>query len=231
MPLIQICDHTFMRQLLSRDSVVVDLGANHGAFSRSMIAKFGCRCIAVEANPSVCATIRPDPKLTVVNAAIAARSGTLPFYVHKNDESSTLVRFGDSEVVEELHVPCLSVVDLLARYEVPRIDLLKVDIEGAEVEVFDSCPDELLQGIPQITVEFHDFNGVIPKTAVEQVARRLRTIGFDVLSMWMQSYGDTLFLNREVARVPALDLIWSRRIVRNWWWTRRFVLRKLGLSK
>ena len=231
MPLAQISDHTFMEHLLSRESVVLDLGANHGAFSHSMIAKYGCRCIAVEANPFVCATIPPEPRLTVVNVAVASANGTLPIYIGKNDEASSLLRPVNTDAIEEVHVPSLSLVDLLARHEIPRIDLLKVDIEGAEVEVFNSCPDELLQNILQITVEFHDFNDVIPKVEADQIAHRLQSIGFEMIKMWMRSHGDTLFVNRELAGVGAIDLIWSRRVVRNWWWTKRFIKRKIGLSK
>jgi FkbM family methyltransferase len=230
-PLAMLSDHTFMPQFLSSDSVVLDLGANHGDFSHSIIAKYGCRSFAVEANPSLCATMCPDPRLTVVNAAVAATTGTLAFYVHKSDDSSSLLRFADTDVVDELSVPALSLVDLLARLGSPRIDLLKVDIEGAEVEMFGSCPDELLKSMPQITVEFHDFNKVIPKVEAERIVHRLESLGFETIKMWMQSYGDTLFVNRDLTRVHAFDLFWSRRVVRNWWWTQRFVKRQVGLSK
>jgi FkbM family methyltransferase len=37
------------------------------------------------------------------------------------------------------------------------VDLLKIDIEGAEEAVFNSTRDATLCNIKQITIEFHDF--------------------------------------------------------------------------
>ncbi len=47
--------------------------------------------------------------------------------------------------------------ELRRRAGVDRIDLLKIDIEGAEIGMFDDCTDEELSSIGQITVEFHAF--------------------------------------------------------------------------
>jgi FkbM family methyltransferase len=230
MPLMQIRDHTFMRQGIARSSVVLDLGAHRGEFSHSMITRFGCRCIAVEANPKLCSAILPNSMLTVVNAAVAAESGMSSFYICKQDEASSLVRPEPNAIVKTIVIPCTTVGELLARHNLPTVDLMKMDIEGAEIDVLESCDDELLRRIPQVTVEFHDFNGVIAHSAAIRVARRFQNLGFDMIRMWMRSYGDTLFINRELASVRLTDLTWSRWAVRNWWWTERFVKRKFGRS-
>jgi len=165
MSLIQITDHTFLGEAIARDSVVLDLGANCGEFYHAMIARFGCRCIAVEANPVMCALIPDAPSLTVVNAAVSAESGMSSFYVCWNDEASSLLRPSCDAIREEISIHCMSIPELLKRHDLPTVDLLKLDIEGAEIEVLESCPDELLLRIPQLTVEFHDFNGLIPRAA------------------------------------------------------------------
>jgi FkbM family methyltransferase len=38
---------------------------------------------------------------------------------------------------------------------IPEIEVLKLDIEGAELEVIHSLDDEFFRRISQITVEFH----------------------------------------------------------------------------
>ena len=40
--------------------------------------------------------------------------------------------------------------------EIKAIDLLKVDIEGAELELFENFSIEFLEKIRQVTIEFHD---------------------------------------------------------------------------
>ena len=41
-------DHTIHTRFLSSNSRVLDLGANRGSFSKAMITRFGCQCVAVE---------------------------------------------------------------------------------------------------------------------------------------------------------------------------------------
>jgi FkbM family methyltransferase len=52
------------------------------------------------------------------------------------------------------------------------LDICKIDIEGAEYEVFDSSPDELLLKIKYLIVEFHD------PAKTPAVAERLARLGF-----------------------------------------------------
>jgi FkbM family methyltransferase len=230
-PLARVAEHTFMSQGVSRDSVVLDLGANRGGFSHAMIDRFGCRCIAVEANPTLCAAIRPHPRLTVVHAAVAPQGGELPFYVCREDEASSLLRRDhDNTVVETVMVPSRTIDELLTMHELAAVDLLKVDIEGAEIGVLESCSSELLCRIPQIAVEFHEWAGLIARSAVLETIARLERLGFNVIPMWMRAYGDTLFVNRKLASVGLVDFAWSRWVVRNWWGAKNYVGRKAGIS-
>jgi len=52
-------------------------------------------------------------------------------------------------------VPCLSLKDLFDRHVFDHIDFLKVDVEGAEVEVFESLPDSYLHKIHKGAIEWH----------------------------------------------------------------------------
>ena len=40
---------------------------------------------------------------------------------------------------------------------IDQIDLMKLDIEGSEVELLESLPNDVLDRIDQMTVAFHDF--------------------------------------------------------------------------
>jgi FkbM family methyltransferase len=231
MPLIKIEDHTFFRQLICNDTLVLDLGANHGAFSRTMIERFGCRCFAVEPNPRLAAAMSPHPKLTVLNVAVGAQNGLFPFHICDHDESSSLLKPTHHNVAECIPVRVVRIDQLAGELGLNQIGLLKLDIEGVEVEALEACPDEFLAAIPQITVEFHDFNGIISRDSAKRAAERLLRLGFDVVQVWMRSYGDTLFVNKRIARITHFDWLWSRYVQKNSWWVRRFVARKLGISR
>lgn len=227
MPLAQVSDHSFMKQLVPRGGLVVDLGANKGVFAKAMASQFGCRCFLVEANPQLCERLSTHEEFEVLNAAVANDAGSTPFYIRENDESSSMDPEGDSKVIKQVEVPMIPLPELLRRESLAGIDLLKMDIEGAEIDALDHCPEELLLKIPQITVEFHDFNGMTPTPVVLKTVERMRGLGFEVIQVWMRSYGDTLFINRKCAKVSRLDVFLGRTVTKPWWW----VSRKLGWRK
>lgn len=231
MPLWELEGHTILSHLLSQESVVVDLGANLGRFSHSVISRFGCDCYAVEANPALCQRIVPNPRLHVINAAVSERAGTQPLYLSHNSEASSLFSEGATAgFAGVIEVEAVTLQDILQITRQPRIDLLKVDIEGAEISVLESCPDAILQAIPQITVEFHDFLGLTPRPVVEQVIRRMERCGFAWISMWRTAYGDTLFINRRLTQVSSPQLFWMRHVVRNWRGVMRVARRTLLIN-
>jgi hypothetical protein len=47
-----------------------------------------------------------------------------------------------------------------------------MDIEGAEIEVIDSLDDDLIEGVGQWTIEFHDFMGLTSVSDVERCVER-----------------------------------------------------------
>jgi len=228
--MLQIEDHTFFQDGLSSRSVVLDLGANHGRFAHEIIRRFDCNVHAVEANPELLQSIAPHQRLTRLNSAVAAKSGTIPFHISgRSDEASTIITSGAADAVRTVEIQSVTLSELIERFADPMVDLLKLDIEGAEIEVFEATSDALLQRCVQVTVEFHDFCGLISPEAADRTAKRFQRLGFYVVKMWMRSHGDTLFINRSHASVTPMQLAWSRYAVKNWWWLQRKIATKLAL--
>jgi hypothetical protein len=71
-----------------------------------------------------------------------------------------------------------------------------MDIEGAEIAVFDSMDDALLKSVTQITVEFHDF---IPELRLERdvlrIIARMDLLGFHCIVFSLKTHFDVLFIN------------------------------------
>ena len=61
-------------------------------------------------------------------------------------------------------VPCLTIAELISEFNLTWVDLLKIDIEGAEKEVF-SSPDEWIGSVGAIAIELHDrFKARCPRS-------------------------------------------------------------------
>lgn len=223
MQLEQFCGHTVHTDFLTSDSVVVDLGANGGEFARQIITRFGCRCLSVEANPVLYAAGRRTSRMQWFNFAVGDSEGRLPFHVRQNSESSSLFPSGDGDVVSVVDVPVRPLDVFLKENGVTDVALLKCDIEGAEVDMLNSCSDAVLRHIAQISIEFHDFNHMVSLRDVRWLIERLQSLGFLTLRMSAHGHCDTLFINRARCEISLPEYFWLRYAVRNWRGVRRMV--------
>ena len=211
----RVCGHSFFCQALGEQPVVVDLGANVGTFADVMSKHFNARVWAVEANPDVFHSIPGNEVIRKFNFAASDTNGVQPFYLSENTEASSL-RKGSNGLTRLIEVPTKRLDTFLIEALVPSIDLLKMDIEGAEIAVLRDCSEEVLRGIKQVTVEFHDFCGLVTKREVDDCIMRLRRLGFDHIS-WSRTshgHGDVLFVNRHKASISAMQFVLAKTIGR-----------------
>lgn len=201
--LTRISGHTFLASNLSSRSTVLDLGANRGAFASAVKQRWGCRIHSVEPAPSLAEALSAIPGIEVYQVAVSASGGELLFRVDPcNSESSAIAREADEHTIV---VPGTTLEALAER--VGQIDLLKMDVEGAEVEILGSAPDPLLEAIPQLTVEFHDFkpSAGVSAAMVRRVLARMRSLGFVVFVNTIWTFGDVLFVNRRFLPLSRVD--------------------------
>ncbi|WP_316775275.1 FkbM family methyltransferase [Streptomyces sasae] len=134
--------------------------------------------------------------------AVAARSGELPFTYYPQAPGNSglfadpeadaevtrryLTNTGLSpeeaaELTEGLHqgvehrVRVVTVSDLIRRHRVARVDLLKVDVERAELDVLRGVADEDWPRVGRVVAEVHDEDGRLARCE-----RLLRSKGFEV---------------------------------------------------
>jgi FkbM family methyltransferase len=139
---------------------VVDLGANAGFASVWFLNTFPhAKVVSIEANPlnhpSLEANLQPyGDRAIVVKGGVWPRQTPLAL-VHGRDEGDASVREAlptdnPSSLVEGWDIPAL-----MARGGFTQVDLLKIDIEGTEVELFLKNPDCWLSCVRNLTVELH----------------------------------------------------------------------------
>ena len=134
---------------------IVDLGANIGiaaAWFRSRYPE--AMIVAVEPDPDSFAKLERnlagDRLITLVNAAVGASNGTRTLFRPAGYSIASSLDPGGGEPGSEVAVPVRTLDDILAGEGVRQIDLLKLDVEGAEgdaLEGFTRLDDlELLLG-------------------------------------------------------------------------------------
>jgi FkbM family methyltransferase len=196
--------HTFYARELDSKSIILDLGANEGAFSRRVASQFGCHAFAVEASPDLFAKIEESPLIRKYNYAVAGNDGVVAFYESTNPEAGNIVAPKSNATGNEFNVKARGFASLLAEIRLEEIDLLKVDIEGAEIQLFDNVETRDLARVKQLTIEFHD-SVPIPNVSTEDVERIIAKIvaaGFRGGAMGARN-SDWLFWNEKRLRMPA----------------------------
>jgi FkbM family methyltransferase len=58
---------------------------------------------------------------------------------------------------KKIKIKCITLEDIITDNKLENIDLLKIDCEGAEFEIFYSTKKEYLQKIKEIRMEYHNF--------------------------------------------------------------------------
>jgi FkbM family methyltransferase len=175
----RISQHSFLPGLLQTDPKILDLGANRGAFSKGLRDRYGWRSSSVEPTPELAAYLAMQ-NFDVIEAAVAGEDGRTRF-TYDPDAEMTGSILGEGVVGEfmesarEIEVVTVSLDSLVAGR---KVDLVKVDIEGAELDMFLKASDETLLSVGQFTIEFHDYWYPELSKGTRKVKQRLQGLGF-----------------------------------------------------
>ena len=154
---------------LRAGDMVVDLGANVGLFT-VLAARHGARVLAVEAQSGFVDEIQRHARLNDCTDRVTVEVGLLGAGTGVFADAGrlrTASHYGSQP-------PPLTLAELLRRHRVDRVDLLKVDIEGAEFGLFDGDLGWLAR-VRRIAMEVHAEFG-----DPARLARRLADHGFAV---------------------------------------------------
>jgi FkbM family methyltransferase len=149
--------------LLGPESTVIDVGCGFEAeFARHLIATHGVRAFGVDPTrkhaPWLHAIERQVDRFKHLPLAVAAVDGVLTFHESVRNESGSLfdthtnVTNGD---IRSYEVEAVTLPSLLQRIGVYTVDLLKLDLEGAEYALLSDAGWEDLACFRQLFVEFH----------------------------------------------------------------------------
>lgn len=132
-------DTEYIRSILRKDDICVDIGANVGYYSVMMAtAAAQGRVIAIEPSPVTAALLKLNLSLNrirnadIVEGVTADSSGTTQFQVAADSAFSSLRSSGRSADIESIAVKSYTLDQLVENFGLARVDILKVDVEGAE---------------------------------------------------------------------------------------------------
>lgn len=200
----------------SKLDVVLDIGANAGTFSKLFLEKGANKVYAFE--PVSEALINLDfvaannPNLKVIKKAVHTDNDGLTFYVDSGN--STISSFDPEHVnydhtghIVKTEVPTITLKSFTHQEKLDKIDLIKIDIEGAEYNLLENLEDEIFDITDSILVEWHDNND----QRVVKLINKLESKGFTIDKIFDQVTNESLkdrdsHLNSVVGTIYATKL-------------------------
>jgi FkbM family methyltransferase len=149
---------------LDADSIIYSFGVGEDAsFDLSLIGKYGCRVHAFDPTPKsadwVAENIQ-DGRFVFEKSALADHDGTIRLYLPRDPRHVSASLVAGSRTAAENHfaAPCYRLESILNRLGHSRLDVLKMDIEGAEYSVLQNIlASHSLAKPRQLLVEFHHW--------------------------------------------------------------------------
>ena len=152
--------------------IIVDLGANIGMTSLWYSRRYDCvRVIAVEPSPDNVRLLKKNfsdngIEAEVVEAAIGVKEGEANFVRTRESNLGMISRHASPGSIRVKGISMATILRMVADLGLDAIDLLKVDIEGSEAELF-SDGLEWLDHVNAIAIEFHadrvDYPGLVSR--------------------------------------------------------------------
>ena len=156
----------FIRQeygALQQMRTIVDIGANMGAFA--VYAALSCPSARIFCYEPIRGNFEVltqniringiDERVTAIQRAVASTSGSRVISLGSSPLHS-LVR--GPEGAERQSVSCTTLSEIIEDHKLDEIDLLKMNCEGAEYEILESCPAPELRRVIRIRLEYHNLD-------------------------------------------------------------------------
>ena len=196
-------DHGWVidRSLIDSESVIYSVGVGSNIdFDLELIDSLGVTVHAFDPTPRSVEWVKEQelPKKFIFHpVGLSAENGSMSFYPPAKPTSthfSPVDRYGNTE--NEIKAPVKDIDTIASELNHRKIDLLKMDIEGAEYEVIKALPNSEIN-INQILIEFHHmYKGISISQTVEAI-NTLKKLGFELFNISQRTY-EFSFKKREL---------------------------------
>jgi len=160
---------------------VIDAGASIGLFTRYMLRKGAKNIISIEPDPRSVSALKDNffnrDEVTIIPKALTSEIGTAFLNFKEDNPIVSTIDKENSEFNQydnnSIEIPTTNLIQVFENSGWDKIDLLKLDIEGAEYEVLGNISNEILIATDKILLEYH-----YPEGRLEPIVNKLSQFGF-----------------------------------------------------
>ncbi|MCK4553069.1 FkbM family methyltransferase [Candidatus Pacearchaeota archaeon] len=186
-----------------KDKVIFDVGANEGFYTFGMKENNPkLKIVAIEPVPSTFKLLKKNIQsnklkdVILVNQALTKKKGKITFemvpevtFAGALDIAMQRRKWLDAKRIKKIIVNSTTLIDLCKKLKIDKIDILKIDVEGSELDILKSSKNFLLN-IKKIVIEWHS------KKLKDECKGFLKKNGFKLVREEKQVCGDLYFINK-----------------------------------
>ena len=186
------------------NAIYLDIGANTGSYALLPLIDENITCYAFEPNPKSFDVLTENVsinnlnnKVKIYNIGMWYEESKLELKVPLDTTDSGLSTFGDNpsrfkysnksgEFGTHL-VNCKTIDDIVKELNLPHVDAIKIDTEGAELNILKGGVKLLKEQKPLILLEYDDKNTTQFGYKRKDISDFLKTIGYEHFTMYQLS--------------------------------------------
>jgi FkbM family methyltransferase len=167
----------FLARQVKSGMRVIDVGANFGYFTLLLGDAVGAsgRVVAVEPNPETASLLRESVALNghagrtrIVDKALSDATGTAWLFSPESEpKNATVVGRPNMPGGRTFEIPTVALDDIAL--DGPRVDLVKIDAEGAEVSIVQGMRRLIERDRPMIVLEFNPSRYAEPSHFLDEM--------------------------------------------------------------
>jgi len=178
---------TIAPEFLNSASIMYSFGVgNYISFDLAAINKFGMRVHGFDPSPQAVAWIanqRLPPQYTFHGYGLGTQDGDISFFAPGRNTGMYSVKPDHRGVTgTNIVLPVHTLATIVESLSTPTIDVLKMDVEGAEYDLLSSIIDCPVP-IKQLLIEFHHRIGIASLRTTINCVEQLKSCGFKLFNV------------------------------------------------
>ena len=173
-----VIDDCYRLSSLKDPKVIIDIGAAYGDFSWYAKKLYpSAQVIAYEPDPFHTALLNKNivPLGCMMKQEAVGATGQVEMILHSDHTQSSAHTVKGIQPISTHQVTSVTLHDALKEYD--SVDLVKIDCEGAEKEIFEHADPKVFSKIKRFSIEYHEF--VVPGIR-NQIVNLLKKHGHEV---------------------------------------------------
>jgi FkbM family methyltransferase len=182
-------EQAFLWLYLRPGDIFLDGGAHVGLYSvlAGRILQGAGHILAIEPVPQTTRLLRRNLKCNnienakVIEEALYSHDGKLPFHIMPPGKAAYDSLYVSDPVGHDIQVVSSTLDVLLERERINRVDFMKLDIEGAEIDALSGALHSIAaEKIPLVMVEFTELNLRSAGHSTEDLRSKLEAAGYEL---------------------------------------------------